>query len=138
MGFGVERVGGHSFHKDGGVDVVAWPNVSEFPFLMAVQAKHHQSPQRKTGPSAVRELLGVVQGGPFNIGVLVTNTTFTPDAVWVAEHHPLLMRLRDIYAIKRWLQNGFLDEYDWCKIPEQIHICPGVVIQLPKSRRLLL
>ncbi len=84
MGFGVQ-VGGHSYHKDGGIDLIAWSQKREFPFLMAIQAKHHRSPEYKTGPSPVRELLGVLQNLPFNAAVLVTNTTFTPDAKWVAQ-----------------------------------------------------
>jgi len=100
---------------------------------MAIQAKHHRSPKYKTGPGPVRELLGVVQSLPFNAGVLVTNTTFTPDAKWVAQQKPHLMQLRDIYDIRRWLENNFLDECDWRNFPDQIVICPGVVIPLPKG-----
>jgi hypothetical protein len=132
MGYGVTQVGGHSYHKDGGIDIFAWPKKSEFPFLMAIQAKHHRSPEYKTGPGPVRELLGVVRNQPVNVGVLVTNTTFTPDAKWVAEQQSFLVRLRDIQDIRRWLENNFLDEYEWREIPEQIAVCPGVVIHLPK------
>jgi len=55
MGFGVQQVGGHTYHKDGGIDVVAWTKLHEFPFLMAIQAKYHHSPMVKTGPQSVRE-----------------------------------------------------------------------------------
>jgi hypothetical protein len=134
MGLGVQQVG-HTFRKDGGIDIVAWPQHSEFPFLMAVQAKHHRSPEYKTGPSPVRELLGVVHSHPFNAGVLVTNTAFTPDARWVSEQHPMLVKLRDIDDIRRWLENRFLDEYDWRELPDKIEVCPGVVIYLPKMSK---
>jgi len=134
MGFGVSQVGGHSYHKDGGIDIIAWLPQAEFPFLMAIQAKHHRSPEYKIGPSPVRELLGVIQSLPFNAGVLVTNTTFTPDAKWVAQQKPNLMRLRDIYDIRRWLEDNFLDECDWRNFPDQIIVCPGVVIDLPKGK----
>lgn len=136
MGYGVNQVGGHSFRKDGGIDIVAWPEQAEFPFLMAIQVKHHRSPEYKTGPGPVRELLGVVRNFPFNIGVLVTNTTFTPDAKWAAEQQSFLMRLRDISDIRRWLKNDFLDEYDWREVPTEIVVCPDVVIRLPKSPKL--
>jgi hypothetical protein len=32
MGLGVRRVGGHAYHKDGGIDMIAWPIEFEFPF----------------------------------------------------------------------------------------------------------
>ena len=101
---------------------------------MAIQAKHHRSPEYKTGPGPVRELLGVLQNLPFNAAVLVTNTTFTPDAKWVSQQKSHLMRLRDIHDIRRWLENNFLDEYDWRNFPDQIMVCPGVVIPLPKGK----
>jgi hypothetical protein len=133
MGLNVCQVGGHSYHKDGGIDFIAWLEKTEFPFLMAIQAKHHRSPEYKTGPGPVRELLGVVQSLPLSAGVLVTNTTFTPDAKWAAQQKPHLMQLRDIYDIRRWLENNFLDECDWRNFPDQIVVCPGVVIPLPKG-----
>lgn len=42
MNLEVKRVGKHSYHKDGGIDIIAWPKYSAFPYLMAVQAKHHR------------------------------------------------------------------------------------------------
>lgn len=133
MGLGVERVGSHTFQKDGGIDIVAWPEKAVFPFLMAIQAKHHRFPQRKTGPGPVRELVGVVRSLSFNAGVLVTNTTFTPDARWVAEQQPLLVRLRDIHDIQRWLEDDFLDDYEWREMPKQIIVCPGVYVNIPQK-----
>jgi hypothetical protein len=134
MGFGVSRVGKHTNQKDGGVDIIAWPERLTFPFLMGIQAKHHRSPVKKTGPGPVRELQGAVQNFGFNAGVLVTNTTFTPDAQWAAKQQPLLVRLRDLDDIQRWLKDDFLDEYDWREMPEQVEVCPGITIQIPKPK----
>jgi hypothetical protein len=103
---------------------------------MAIQAKHHRSVKQKTGPSEVHDLLGVVQTFSFNAGVLVTNTTFTPDAKWIASQKSTLLRLRDIDDIKLWLENKFLDEYNWREMPNKIEICPGIVIYLPPSQKL--
>jgi len=36
MEFSVIQVGGHSYHKDGGIDFIAWLPKAEFPFLMAI------------------------------------------------------------------------------------------------------
>jgi hypothetical protein len=135
MGFYLERVGGSTFHKDGGIDIVACSSRAPFPFLMAVQVKHHKSPEFKTGPDVVRDLLGVIQYTGFNVGVVVTNTTFTPDAKWVAAQRPMLIRLRDIKDIRRWLTNDYLDEFNWQEIPDEIEVCPGVIVRIPKLRQ---
>jgi Restriction endonuclease len=132
LGFELTRVGSGTYRKDGGIDIVAWPRVSTVPYLMAVQAKHTASPRRKIGPAPVRDLLGTVQMHGFNIGLLVTNTTFTPDARWVAEQRPLLMRLRDAADLQRWLRNEYLREQEWRDIPTEIEVCPGVFIRLPR------
>lgn len=129
MGLGVKQVGGHTYHKDGGIDIVAWTRQREFPFLIAVQAKYHYSSKQKTGSQEIRDLIGTVKTLPFHVGVLVTNTTFSPDAEWVAGQQPELIRLRDIEDIRRWLIDDFLDEYNWREIPEVIEVCPGVVVR---------
>ena len=135
MGFDLERVGGSTFHKDGGIDIVACNRNSPFPFLMAVQVKHHKSPQFKTGPDVVRAMLGVIQFTGFNAGVIVTNTTFTPDARWIAAQRSTLIRLRDTNDIRRWLEEQYLDEVNWQELPNEIEVCPGVIISIPKIRR---
>jgi len=132
MGLEVVRVGTGTYHKDGGVDFVAWPLSSPIPFLMAVQVKHSGQPERKIGPAPVRELFGTVQAIGFNAGLLVTNTTFTPDARWFAEQRALLMGLRDIGDLRRWLRNEYLREAEWRSIPTEIEICPGITIRLPR------
>jgi hypothetical protein len=132
MGFEVKRVGGHTYHKDGGIDIVAWSRISSFPYLMAIQAKHHRTPKKKTGPKDVRDLYGVIQQHPFNIGVLVTNTTFTPDAKWFAQSSKNLLRLKDIHNIQDWLQGRYLEKFELRDVPSEIEVCPGVKIEIPK------
>src|SRR5262249_1719182 len=82
-GYDVTRIGAVN-RKDGGVDLVARPLRSQYPFLMAVQAKHHRRPELKVGPDDLKNLHAVVATQPFNAGLLVTNTTFTADAEWWA------------------------------------------------------
>ena len=132
MGYGLERVGSSTYQKDGGIDIIAWPRTSPFPFVVAVQAKHTIRPEHKIGPAPVRELLGAVQLHGFNAGLLVTNTSFTPDAKWVAKRRTLLMRLRDFDDLARWLRDEYPREAEWREIPAEIEICPGVVIKLPQ------
>ncbi|OGR09109.1 MAG: hypothetical protein A3K23_06680 [Desulfobacca sp. RBG_16_58_9] len=131
IGYGIERVGSSIFNKDGGIDILAWSQAPFVPCLMAVQVKHTALRNRKIGSPPVRDLLGAVQTHGFNAGLLVTNTTFTADARWVAEQRPFLIQLRDFEDLRRWLRNDFLSEHEWRYLPKQIELCPGVIIKLP-------
>lgn len=130
LGLGVERVGPSTYSKDGGIDIVAWPRSSVFPFLMAVQVKHTRSPERKIGPEPVRSLMGTVQLHGFNAGLLVTNSTFTPDARWAVKQRGVLMRLRDFDDLRRWLREEYVADSEWRGIPKTLELCPGVVVRL--------
>ncbi len=130
MGFEVRQVG-DTFSKDGGIDVVFWPRWDgAFPFLGAAQLKHHRDPRRKEGSPAVRDFAGAISGHPFGAALLVTNTTFTPDAEWFAREHAKLVRLRDFEDICRWLQNDFSHAAEWREIPLSIELCPGVRVAI--------
>jgi hypothetical protein len=130
MGFELRQVGATN-RKDGGVDILFWPRLSgAFPFLGAAQIKHHRNPNTKEGPKTVREFAGTIAGHPFNAGLLVTNTCFSPDAEWFAREHAKLLRLRGFNDIRRWLLNNFSDEAEWREIPKSIELCPGVVINI--------
>ena len=77
MGLGVKRVGA-SNARDGGIDILAWPEQNAaFPFLLAVQVKHRRQ-RASLGPGPIRELRGVLTSHPIDAGLIVTNTTFTP------------------------------------------------------------
>jgi hypothetical protein len=132
MGMWVRRVGTIN-EGDGGIDILAGPERdATFPYLVAVQAKHHRSPKRKSGPSSVRELQAVIQKHPLNAGLLVTNTSFTPSAQWEASHRSHLARLRDVQDLKRWIQGNFLHEAEWREIPDFIEYAPGKRLAIPK------
>jgi len=101
MGFEPKRVGAMN-RKDGGVDILFWPRLkSAFPFLGAAQVKHHRDPKDKVGSPTVREFAGTIAGQPINAGLLVTNTSFSPDAEWFAREHAKLVRLRGLTDIRR-------------------------------------
>jgi hypothetical protein len=132
MGFHVERVGEYN-RRDGGIDLIFVPKVpTPFPFIGAAQIKHHRSPMKFMGPRPVREFSAVLGAHPFDVGVLITNTTFTPDARWFAKHHAPLLRLRTGQDLRRWVSSQFTDEEEWREIPTSIELCPGVVIQIPR------
>ena len=130
MGFEPKRVG-KTNRKDGGVDVLFWPRSNNvFPFLGAAQIKHHRDPNTKEGPSTVRDFAGTIAGHPINAGLIVTNTSFTPDAEWFCRERAKLLCLRGFADITRWLLNNFSDEAEWREIPPSIELCPGVVIKI--------
>lgn len=132
MGFEPRQVG-DTYQRDGGIDILFWPRLG-FPFLGAVQAKHHRDPGRKEGPSAVRDFAGVLSGHPINVGLLVTNTSFTADAKWFAQHKSPLLRLRDFADLQRWLAGNFSDAEEWREIPEALEVCPGLVVPIGSGR----
>lgn len=131
MGMEAKRIG-HSRAKDGGVDILFWPGKgSPVPYLGAVQVKHTRSPSKNMGPEAVRGLAGVLQSQPFQVGMVVTNTSFTPDAEWFANQQRSLIRLRGMRDLTRWVASEFTDEAEWREMPRKIELCPGVTVDLP-------
>ena len=133
MGFAVEKVG-NTYARDGGIDIIACPrDCAAFPYLLAIQAKHHREASRKTGPAPVKELQAIINCQKFQAGILVTNTTFTPDARWFAKYRPHMVRLRDISDISRWIKNDFMNKEEWREIPETIEIAPGLTIKIPRA-----
>jgi hypothetical protein len=132
MGFNVQRVGAYN-RKDGCIDLFFVPKIATpFPFVGAVQIKHHRSPLKGIGPRVIREFSAALGAHRFDVGVLVTNTSFTPDAKWFAQHHAPLLRLRNGHDLRRWVASQFTDVEEWREIPTSIELCPGVVIQIPK------
>lgn len=130
MGLEPQRVGPIN-QKDGGIDIVFWPrHKGVFPFLGAAQVKHHRDPRIIEGPSTVREFAGAIAGHPFSAGMIVTNSSFSPDARWFARERAKLLRLRDFDDIRRWIASNFADDEEWREIPSTIELCPGIVIKV--------
>lgn len=137
IGYNVTLTGATN-RKDGGVDLIAVPKVGGIgSVVIAGQMKHHRGDQ-KTGRDAVDRLLAW-KDSHFNVGLLVTNTSFTHDAVWTAqrERNARFLRLRDLTDLKRWLQGQWGSEEDWREIPDRIELAPGVVIEIPKPTIML-
>jgi transcriptional regulator with XRE-family HTH domain len=134
MGYNVTLTGA-SNRKDGGIDLIAVPKLANVgSHVIAGQVKHHRSDQT-TGRDAVDRLLAW-KDSYFGVGLLVTNTSFTRDAVWTAqqERNARFLRLRDFTDLKRWLEDRFGEEEDWREIPDRIELAPGVVIEIPKPK----
>jgi hypothetical protein len=133
MGLCPQRVGRSTYRKDGGIDIIFTPPKSfPFPFLGAVQVKHHRDPGTKVGPEPVRDLMGVISAHRFfAAGMVVTNTTFTPDAKDFATRCQGLLRLRDFRDLMRWIADNFTDDAEWRELPSRIQLCNGVFVDLP-------
>jgi hypothetical protein len=101
----------------------------------AVNAMKHHSGEQRLGRAAVEGLLAW-KGSAFGLGLLVTNTAFTRDAIWAAQKsgNEAFVRLRDFEDLRRWLQGNFGDDRDWREIPDQIKPAPSIVIDVPKPR----
>ncbi len=126
---------GDVYRKDGGVDLIAYPKSDRcpFPFLLAAQVKHHRT-GANTGVRDVRDFHGALtsRGSFFRVGLLVTNTSFTPDAHWFAQENAALLRLRDIADLRRWLHDDFVNENEWREIPKSIQLAPGIQLLIPR------
>jgi len=131
MGYVVHQVGSSTFAKDGGIDILA-ASKEGIPYLIGVQAKHTTLPTKKIAPPVIRELAGAVGTHGLNAGLLVTNTTFTPDARWFAAQRPFLCQLRDFEDLSNWLKDNFLSELAWRRLPKEIQLYPGVAVKLPR------
>jgi hypothetical protein len=135
MGYNVTLTG-QTNRKDGGIDLIAVPKAASLgSFLIAAQMKHHRDDRRKTGRDAVDRLLAW-KDHRFHIGLLVTNTGFTQDAVWTAqqERNAHFLRLRDFTDLKRWLEGRLGEEQDWREIPDRIELAPGIFIDVPRPQ----
>lgn len=126
MGMDVRQVGS-TYQSDGGVDLIASPRQSPFPFLLAVQMKHHRLASAKTGPGAVKDLQAVVAALPFHAGMIVTNTTFTPDAHWWASKQPGKVQLHDISSIRSWI-DGRYELLQDRNVPQILQLTPRLQV----------
>ena len=132
IGFETQKTGSTTL-RDGGIDFIAVPKIRTVAtYLMAVQVKHHIH-GAKTGRAPVDRLLSWKDN--FRLGLLITNTGFTRDALWTAwrEQNKNFLRLRDFDDLKRWLEGNFWSPDEWRELPAQIEVAPGIVIDIPKG-----
>jgi len=128
MGMDVHKIGS-TYTSDGGVDLIASPRGSVFPFLLAVQIKHHHRPNIKTGPAPIKDLQTVLANLPFHAGMIVTNTEFTPDAEWWASKAPGKIQLHDISSLRNWITSRY-DATRLQNIPAKIQLTPRLSVDV--------
>jgi hypothetical protein len=123
---------GSTYRRDGGIDLIAYPPPGTYPFLIAAQVKH----SRVGAPvqtRIVRELRGVLTSLPFDIGMIVTNTDFTPDAKWAAAQMPRIIRLHNREDIREWMSGEIKDSAIFREFPSSIEIAPGIKIPITRT-----
>ena len=132
MGYNVTLTGS-TYRKDGGIDLIAMPKVSNVASVVLAGQIKHLRPDRKVGRPEVDRLLAW-KDSYFGLGLFITNSYFTRDALWLAglQKNASFLRLRDFVDLQRWLHDIFSSEYEWREIPQRIELAPGVTIDLPR------
>ncbi|MBX3390579.1 MAG: restriction endonuclease [Phycisphaeraceae bacterium] len=126
---------GHVNAKDGGIDIIARPREKlHFGILIGVQCEHHSGDQ-KTGRPKLGSLLRW-KGSDFQIGVMVTNTSFTQDARFEAQqpHNRSFLRLRGFAHLSEWIRENYTAAFEADELPNEIELAPGTILQIPRLR----
>jgi hypothetical protein len=53
--------------------------------------------------------------------------------LWVATRLGSHVKLRDSDDLRRWISGRFVDICDWREIPDEIELCPGIRVEIPRS-----
>jgi Restriction endonuclease len=120
---------GPANQKDGGIDIIFWSR-GALPILGAVQVKHHRKEDSKTGSEDVQKFKGAMDGYHFNLGLLITNTSFTSHAEHQVQKESSVIQLRDGEALKKWVADDFGAE-KLNVVTRTIEFCKGRQINVP-------
>lgn len=134
MGYDVVLTGA-THRKDGGIDLIGVSKAGSVPHIIAAQVKHHRESTTKTSRESVDRLLAW-KNRVFSLGLLVTNTEFTRDAIWLASQHEnkAFLRLRNFFHLKRWLEDCFNEMAEYDELPEHIDLAPDIRVHVPRPR----
>jgi restriction system protein len=89
--------------RDGGKDILAYLNTDFGKLLCLVEAKKYRH-DRKIGVDLVRTLYGTMCDHQANSAMLVTTSSFTPDAHDFQKRHEYQLALRDYSHLVQWIQ----------------------------------
>jgi restriction system protein len=89
--------------RDGGKDILASMKTECGDFLCLVEAKRYRQ-ERKIGVSLVRTLYGTLCDYQATSGMLVTTSTYSPDAQAFQKNHQYQLSLRDYTDVAGWIQ----------------------------------
>jgi restriction endonuclease Mrr len=88
--------------RDGGKDIMAYMNTAHGKILCLVEAKKYRS-DRTVGVSLVRELFGTLADANATSAMLVTTSSFSPDAKAFQQRHEYKLALRDYGNVVDWI-----------------------------------
>jgi restriction system protein len=88
--------------RDGGKDILAYMSTDIGKFLCLVEAKRY-SRKRPVDVSLVRALFGTLVDHKATSGMLVTTSSFGPDAKSFQERHKYQLSLKDYSNVVEWL-----------------------------------
>lgn len=122
---------GKTSTPDGGCDII-FSSRKGLSMIGAVQVKHHRAAATKTGSDAIQRMLGLlnVQKKNFNMGMVVTNTSYTDDAQWMVKDLGVYLRLRDGHDVLRWVKGEFDTEEEHREMPEKIQLTRHLVVEV--------
>lgn len=88
--------------RDGGKDILAYLNTDLGRLLCLVEAKHYRK-DRKVGVELVRTLYGTFCDAQANSAMLVTSSSFSPEAHEFQRKHRYQLALRDYTNVISWI-----------------------------------
>jgi|CXWL01.1.fsa_nt_gi hypothetical protein len=88
--------------RDGGKDILAYMNTDLGRLLCLVEAKRYRT-DRKIGVDLVRTLYGTLCDYQANSAMMVTTSSFSPDAHEFQQRHQYQLSLRDYADIVGWI-----------------------------------
>jgi CheY-like chemotaxis protein len=100
LGYEVTRT---KLTRDGGVDLWALQRSDLGETLYAIDAKKY-SRRRLLGPEPVRAIYGVADMSGATAGMIVTTSTFGPEAMKLAAQYRYRIALKDFNAVTEWIR----------------------------------
>ena len=88
--------------RDGGKDIMAYMNTAHGKILCLVEAKRYRA-DRTVGVGLVRELFGTLADANATSAMLVTTSSFSPDAKAFQRRHEYKLALRDYGNVVSWI-----------------------------------
>ena len=81
----------------------------------------------------MRELAGAMEGHHFNVGLIITNTSFTEDAKHQADTGTTPIQLRDGEVLHKWVADDFaVERLEF--VSRNAEFCRGIEICVPQFR----
>jgi restriction endonuclease Mrr len=118
---------GKTYESDGGIDIIAW-KIDIVTVIIAVQVKYKYNLKKKVTSGEVRDFVGAMQTcNQFNAGMLVTNSSFSPDSRWIEELGNIKIELKDSEDIQEWLKGNYESRKF---LDKEIHLNKKKIIRL--------